>query len=441
VPKANPAVVEMLATAMLAGDASVDAVCARLIEVLGQERRWFPPLARRYIATFRDRTRPREREVVRFLELDEGFHRVCEKHPGQLHGARWLMFEPAMQPVAKAVAWDVPAIATVEELAVWLRLSPAELAWFADLKTLGRRLSNSPRLQHYHYRIVVKPTGAVRLIESPKELMKGLQRRVLEEILNRVPAHAAVHGFVKARSIRTFAAPHAGRHLVLRLDLEDFFPSIRRARVQSIFRTLGYPEAVADLLGGLCTNVAPRAVLRNVPAELLEKVRRLYGQMHVPQGAPTSPALANVCAYRLDCRLAGLAEASGAAYTRYADDLAFSGAGAFERGVERFVAHAAAIALEEGFGVNHRKTRVMRRGVRQHLAGLVVNEKVSVPRAEFDRLKATLTNCVRHGAAAENRDGVADFRAHLQGRIAFVAMVQPRRGEKLRRIFEAIEWG
>jgi hypothetical protein len=210
--------------------------------------------------------------------------------------------------------------------------------------------------------------------------------------------------------------------------------------VQSIFRTLGYPEAVADLLGGLCTNIAPRAVLRDVPAELLAEVRRLYGQMHVPQGAPTSPALANICAYRLDCRLAGLAQASGAAYTRYADDLAFSGVGGFERGVERFAAHAAAIALEEGFGVNHRKTRIMRRGVRQHLAGLVVNEKVSVPRAEFDRLKATLTNCVRHGAAAENRDGLADFRAHIQGRIAFVAMVQPERGEKLRRMFEGIDW-
>jgi len=147
-----------------------------------------------------------------------------------------------------------------------------------------------------------------------------------------------------------------------------------------------------------------------------------------------------MCAYRMDCRLAGLAQASGGVYTRYADDLAFSGTAAFERSVERFAAHVAAIATEEGFAVNHRKTRVMRRGVRQHLAGLVVNQAVSIPRVEFDRLKATLTNCIRNGPKNENRENIPHFRAHLEGRVAFVAMIQPERGMKLRRLFEAIQW-
>jgi hypothetical protein len=150
--------------------------------------------------------------------------------------------------------------------------------------------------------------------------------------------------------------------------------------------------------------------------------------------------LANTCFYRIDCRLAGLAQAAGAGYTRYADDLAFSGDSDFDRAVERFATHVAVLLSEEGFTVNHRKTRIMRQGVRQRLAGLVTNARLNVPRADFDRLKATVTNCVRHGPAGQNRDEVPDFRAHLQGRIAFVESVNPSKAARLRALFNQIAW-
>jgi hypothetical protein len=127
-------------------------------------------------------------------------------------------------------------------------------------------------------------------------------------------------------------------------------------------------------------------------------------------------------------------------YTRYADDLAFSGEEPFERPVERFAAHVAAILHEEGFAVNHRKTRVMRRGVRQHLAGLVTNEHVNIPRADFDRLKATLTNCARFGPQSQNREGLPNFRVYLEGRVAFVEMINAQKAARLRRILEKIQW-
>src|ERR1700733_6552654 len=106
----------------------------------------------------------------------------------------------------------------------------------------------------------------------------------------------------------------------------------------------------------------------------------MYARPHLPQGAPTSPSLANLCAYRLDCRLSGLAASAGAVYTRYADDMAFSGDHAFHRAITRFRHHACATILEEGFSVHHRKSRVMRQGVRQRLAGLVVNDRLNVIR-------------------------------------------------------------
>jgi RNA-directed DNA polymerase len=168
--------------------------------------------------------------------------------------------------------------------------------------------------------------------------------------------------------------------------------------------------------------------------------RVLYCRPHLPQGAPTSPALANLCTYRADCRLSGLARSVGAQYTRYADDLAFSGDRGFERGIERFSTHVAAILIEEGFHVHHRKTRVMRQGVRQHLAGVVVNRHLNIMGNDFDRLKATLTNCIRLGPEGQNRDTHANFRSHLEGRINFVEMINPIKGNRLRRIFEQIEW-
>jgi hypothetical protein len=241
------------------------------------------------------------------------------------------------------------------------------------------------------------------------------------------------------RSAVSYAQPHVGRRIVLRLDLRDFFPSVRAARVRALFRTAGYPPDVARTLAGLCTNVVPADVWQDGdPAKAA--LRAFCETAHLPQGAPTSPALANLCAYRLDCRLSRLASRARAVYTRYADDLAFSGDDELARSARRFQVAVCRIALEEGFEVNTRKTRFMRRAGRQHLAGVVVNDRLNCPRESYDRLKAILTNCLRHGPADQNRDGVADFRAHLAGRIAHLARLNPARGQRLRELFERIDW-
>jgi hypothetical protein len=352
-----------------------------------------------------------------------------------------------MRPVPAAGGWQIPAIESVGALANWLSLSPSELEWFADLKRLAARLGHGTtesKLSHYRYRILAKDFGSVRLIEAPKQRLKQIQQKILQEILNNIPHHSAAHGFVAQRSIKTFAAPHVGKRVVLRMDLKDFFPSISGGRIQAFFRIAGYPEPTANLLGGICSNAAPRSLWNKLPRGMdpvqLGAVRNLYSWPHLPQGAPTSPALANLCAFRVDCRLNGLADSMGAVYTRYADDLAFSGGEGFERCAERFATQAACILLEEGFAVNHRKTRVMRQGVRQYLAGLVTNQHLNVVREDFDRLKAILTNCIRHGAESQNREAHPFFQLHLAGRVGFVEMVNPQKGARLRKIFERIVW-
>jgi hypothetical protein len=231
--------------------------------------------------------------------------------------------------------------------------------------------------------------------------------------------------------------------VVATFDLAQFFPSIGLARIHGIFRTLGYPWAVARRLAGLCTTVTPAAVFLRLPdAQRLDwRVQALYGVPHLPQGAPTSPALANLLAWRLDRRLHGLARAAGANYTRYADDLAFSGDADFARGLGRFGKAVATIVQEEGFCLNAAKTRIMPRSTRQRVTGIVVNEHCNVGRTEFDTLKAMLHNCAVAGPAGQNRADVPDFRSHLEGRVAWVEQVNRPRGAKLRVLFERIDWG
>ena len=356
--------------------------------------------------------------------------------------------KPALVPIAPVMrVWagmeELPCIETVQELAQWLGVDVPFLLWMADLEDRNRR-QKTGALQHYSVRVLTKPSGGVRLVEAPKQHLRHLQRNILRGILDLVPAHDSVHGFRKGRSIRSFVEPHANRSIVLRIDLKEFFPSISGPRVQAMFRALGYPERVADLLGALCTTTTPDWVWQSVQEgsepEEWRRLRVLYRRTHLPQGAPTSPALANLCALHMDKRLSRFTDAADAVYTRYADDLAFSGGANFARGARRFALHVATIAAQEGFRVQHHKTRLMRPSVRQHLAGLTVNKGPNVSRRELDQLKAVLTNCVRHGVASENRGGHHDFRAHLEGKVAFVAMVRPERAVRLRALLKQIVW-
>lgn len=441
----NPPFYSALARSILAGEPAVEPIATRIHATLGRKWRWVRGLAVRYVTVFGAQIRPRRKNVVEFLRADEGLRYAEHKYKGKLRIAQWVTEPARMQPAYAARTWPIPKIETVGELAAWLGVGVNELEWFADLKRLNARVgSGDGPVSHYHYRVLAKQGGNIRLIEAPKKRLKELQAVILRELLEKIPTHPAAHGFLKGHSIKTFAAPHVGQRVVLRMDLRDFFPSISGPRVQAFFRTAGYPDAVADLLGGVCTNAAPRRMWstlgKGLDALLMAEARSLYAFRHLPQGAPTSPALANLCAYRVDCRLTGLAEASGVTYTRYADDLAFSGGADFERCVERFSLRAAAILLEEGFSVHHRKTRVMRQGVRQYLAGLVTNEHINVVRADFDKLKAILTNCARHGAESQNREAHPAFRLHLDGRVGFVEMVNPVKGARLRKIFEQIVW-
>jgi len=430
-----------LAAAFLAGPWELDGLVERARQALAIRGRWLRPLARRVLKAFPQDRRPSLGMLTKFIGDDAGFLRY-----GATASVAIIARRAELLPRAGAAStWRLPTFATSGDLAEWLGISCGELDWFADCNGRTTRLPPGP-LHHYTYRWLPKRSGGFRLLETPKSRLKAFQRELLHGLLDHIPPHAAAHGFRARRSIVTFAAPHAGRRVVLRMDLRNFFSSINAARVVGLFMTAGYSESVSRLLAGLCTNRAAEFVWQS--AVFNDKTPRstdmpdaeLLRRPHLPQGAPTSPALANLCAYRLDCRLDGLARSAGAAYSRYADDLLFSGGAEFARCVQRFRVHASAIAQDEGFQIHDRKTRIMRRGVRQHAVGLVLNDRPNIHRQDFDRLKAILHNCARHGAESQNRRAHANFQAHLSGAVAHVAMVNPQRGARLRAMLARIAW-
>ena len=405
--------------------------------VLGRRRRWLAPLARQTLDLYPRPPLDRPRELATIIATLP----AAEKAVGD---------RPVAHPVAAtrmlSNRWGLPTLDDLADLAHILDLKTSELEWFADPRRLARGTSDV-RLQHYRVSHRVAPSGAIRVLEAPKLELKRMQRRLLDEMVSLVPPHQAARGFRPGGSVRSYAAPHAGRPVVIRLDLEAFFASVTVARVYGIWRAAGYPEPVAHCLAGLMTSVLPKSLWRTVPRPvdntLLDAHWRLGRRLaapHLPQGAPTSPALANLAAFRLDIRLTALARSWGGRYTRYADDLALSGGRSWGTGTSRLLDAVEEVVKDEGFRLNPRKTGVMPRAGRQTLGGLVVNESPRVARAEVDNLRAILHNCRQQGPSTQNRDDHPAFAEHLRGRIAWVAQHDSARGARLLAEHDAIDW-
>ncbi len=330
---------------------------------------------------------------------------------------------PSIGALAEGLDVSVPGLWRLTRSASWQRRAP-----------LGD--------QHYRYELLPKRTGGWRLLEVPHPWLRALQRKVLDDLVSHIPPHEAATAYVRGRSVVDHARAHAGQAVLLKFDLQDFFATVRASRVHATFVELGYSRTVARELMALCTTATPEPVLERLRTEgglAWTQAMRLR-DAHLPQGAPTSAALANLCAFRLDTRIAGLARTLGARYTRYADDIVISGDAGLLRWADRVETRLGAWALDEGFALNHRKTRRVTHARRQQVCNIVVNERPNLPRVEFDRLKAQLHACVTKGAASQNRTGVPHWEQHLRGRVAWAEQLNAQKAQRLRRLLDRIDW-
>jgi hypothetical protein len=430
-------VASVLAEAFMDGTWHVRTLMARGDAALGTGGDWLRELAFSVVQYWRDAPPAQPQLLTDFIATNEFFTRAWreKKLPRRLR--RYALAHPTMG----ARRWEVPALDTVGDVAAWLELSPAELTWLSDRRGL-ERVSASEALRHYRRTWIPRGERLPRLLEAPKDRLKRVQRKILDEVLTPIPPHEAAHGFVPGRSVITHATMHAGQAWVMRFDLEAFFTNVSTWRALHVFRAAGYPEEVSTILLGLCTTRTPERVLREAPwVEKLPSERfflqRRLAEWHLPQGAPTSPALANLAAFTLDVRLSALAGAKELHYSRYADDLVFSGR---RCSVATLLQQVRAIARDEGFRLNVGKTRVMRAHEQQRVTGVVVNQKPNISREEFDSLKALLHRCAQRGPLSQSTGPLAEFRATLQGKISWVAQLSATRGAKLQQKFDALDW-
>jgi uncharacterized protein (TIGR03067 family) len=281
------------------------------------------------------------------------------------------------------------------------------------VEELARRLGCDPAeltavVPSYREFTVPKRAGGRRRLSAPDDRLKELQRRILYRLLGRLKCHPAATGFQRGESIVTHARRHAGRAVVVRLDLHDFFPSTKAGRVRRYFRKIGWNRPAARLLIRLCTH---------------------HGGL--PQGAPTSPRLSNLVNYRLDCRLAAMARKLGAGYSRYADDITLSFPTDDRRQIRYLIRFVRGVAHAEGYRLHgSKKLQIRRRHQQQRVTGLVVNEGVNLPRAVRRRLRAVEDHLRTGRPATLTPEQFAGWRA-LQYMVAAQA-VEPLRREELR---------
>jgi retron-type reverse transcriptase len=321
----------------------------------------------------------------------------------------------------KLAALGLPIIENVEDLARLTELSARDILWLSY-----ERAASS--VDHYTRFEIPKRSGGRRLIASPKPKLRVAQSWISETVLAVLAPSRHATAFRPGTSIVQNASAHLNAAIVIRLDIKDFYPSIHFRRVRGYFEQLGFNPGVSTVLGLLCTD-APRAKVT-----LDGRVQYVaLGERALPQGACTSPGLANLIASRLDARLAALACAISGnwRYTRYADDMVFSSADA-TADVGRLLCSVRTIASDEGFALNEKKTAVMRAPNRQIVTGLLVGERVRLSRNDVRRLRAFLHRCAREGVKAVsgkiNKDALAVARGHL----AYVRMVMPLYAAKLR---------
>ncbi|MED3860854.1 reverse transcriptase family protein [Priestia megaterium] len=262
------------------------------------------------------------------------------------------------------------------------------------------KVSNSQR-NFYRYFNIPKKNGGIRGIAEPLPNLKDIQRWILEEILYNCDTSEYAKAYRKNISLKENAKFHRGQKKVLTIDIEDFFGSIKHSSVYDLYVSLGYSPDVATMLTNICT---------------------LKGSL--PQGAVTSPSLSNLLMKNIDKRIAAFSKKNKIRYTRYADDLTFSG----DFNIGKVIRVVSKILTSQGFKVNSGKTRVRFPHQRQEVTGIVVNQKLQAPSQMRKELRKNIYYIKKYGLDSHLQFIQKDkhqFLKHLLGIANHIVFINP----------------
>jgi RNA-directed DNA polymerase len=291
--------------------------------------------------------------------------------------------------------FGLPPLQTIEDFASAIRLSQSKLTYLAFRA-------------EYLYKTyeVTKKSGTKREIAQPARELKAIQSWILRNILDRLFSSQHSKGFDIGTSILENAAPHQGANYILTLDLENFFPSISAEKVFSVFHSVGYNKKISSILTNLCV---------------------FNG--YLPQGAPTSPKLANLVCAKLDARIHGYAGPKGIIYTRYADDITLS-SNTVQK-LEKAQAFMGTIIANEGLKINKAKTKLCGTKRQKKVTGLVISQgSVGIGREKMREIRAKIHYLFINKSS--------DY-SHVNGYLAFTNGVDKKSYTKLYNFIEKMK--
>lgn len=266
-----------------------------------------------------------------------------------------------------------------------------------------KRASGYPKF-FYIKHTIPKRNGKMRILYEPLPSLKEIQIWIKDNLLVDVPVSRYAKAYTNGRSIKEHVKYHKGQKNVLTLDIEDFFGSITFQMVEELFSSFGYSSLISNLLAKLCTF-----------------------QNSLPQGAPTSPIISNIILKPLDDTLSDYCRKKDIKFTRYADDLAFSGDEINKMELEAIISQK----LREigGLRLNSEKTMLMKKNQRQTISGVIVNKKVQVPREKRDELRQAIYYIEKFGLE-EHLQKIkctkSNYLKHLLGIANYITFINPK---------------
>ena len=257
-----------------------------------------------------------------------------------------------------------------------------------------------------------KKDGTPRPIRAPKDKLKVIQRAILKNILSDIKLPPCCYGFGKNKSIIENAKAHSKNDFLLNLDITDFFPSVHYKKVKQIFLDIGLNDEISKILCGLTTY-----------------------EYRLPQGAPTSPFLASFALSNLDYRLMRLAKSNYLTYTRYFDDVSFSG----NKRIVVLEKDIMKIIKEEGYKVKMSKRKFFEKGQEKEVNGILITDK-KLSLRNTEELFDYVNDISKYGLSKLRTDNPEKEKQSLKGKIAFLKQIDQEQSKRIEVIFASIKW-
>ncbi|WP_293875650.1 reverse transcriptase family protein [Flavobacterium sp.] len=342
---------------------------------------------------------------------------------------------------------ELPVIFSLEHLAMQIGIQSSYLRNLIGDDNRNIIYHNEYKYQRYNYFKLKKRDGKFREIMSPSKDLKYIQKWILVNIISKYPLSESCKGFRKNISIAHNAKVHENSEVILKVDLLKFYDTITEKRVYGLFKSLGYVSNLAYSFAKITTAKHRYSYWDDFDENSKEILKDLIENRPaiLPQGAPTSPMISNILATKMDYRFEALARKLNFNYSRYADDLTFS---IKKEGKLPSLKLITTIIANEGFFINTKKTKYMKKGCKQYVTGLTTSNGVNVSKEYRKEISEHIYYCRKFGVNGHLERRLNEFPKYnnikfhnwLYGHMCFIKSINEKASKKMLKNFNKINW-